>query len=479
MTALHAPIPAERSDEKLSQALADFVHASRSRVLPADVLHSTHRAFVNWLACALGAVGDKSVQAVLRFASAVSGKSQASVIGLDKRLDVVNAALVNGVSANALDYDDMHVPTLIHPTGAVVPAALALAEQRHASGATLVAAIATGIEVECRLGHALFPRHYDIGWHITATMGTVGAAAAGSVILGLDAARTAHAFGLAATQASGLRAMLPNPCKSFNIGKAAAGGVLSVLLAEAGFDSEPDVFEAKFGLFDVFGWPDDASVVTRDLGARYLVSEISLKPYPCGVVIHPVIDACLELAQVHALVPAKIRKITITVHPRTIELAGRQHPESALTGRFSFFHAAALALVKRSAGLATFDAADVNDPALVALRTCMVAIADPQLLPRQARVQIELTDGTRVERMVEHPSGSPARPLTDAQLKQKYVELATRAMNADSAERLFEVCMQLDRLPDVAELSRYWPREESNKGATPPLINPLHQRRLI
>jgi 2-methylcitrate dehydratase PrpD len=302
----------------------------------------------------------------------------------------------------------------------------------------------------------LFPQHYDSGWHITATLGTLGAAAAGSVILGLDAARTAHAFGLAATQSSGLRAMLPNPCKSFNIGRAAASGTLAVLLAAAGFDSEPDVLEARFGVFDVFGWPDDPAAVVRDLGAHYLVSDISLKPYPCGVVIHPIIDACLELGATHALSPAHMRRITITTHPRTIELAGRRHPSSAIEGRFSFFHAAALALTRRSAGLATFDASDVGDPALATLRNCMVAVPDPHLLPRQARVQIELTDGTTVEQQVDHPSGSPARPLDDAQLRRKFIELATRTMESAAAERLYEVCMQLDQLPDVADLARHW-----------------------
>ncbi len=443
--------------------LAEFVYASSSRALPPDALHATRRAFTNWLACALGASTDASVQAALQVATSLSGKAQASVIGRGERLDVVNAALVNGIGANALDYDDMHVPTLIHPTGAVVAAALALGEHRHVSGATLVAAIATGIEIECRLGLALFPKHYDSGWHITATLGTLGAAAAGSVILGLDAARTAHAFGLAATQSSGLRAMLPNPCKSFNIGRAAAAGTLAALLAEVGFDSAPNVFEAKFGLFDVYGWPDDPAALVRDLGAHYLVSEISLKPYPCGVVIHPVIDACLELANAHALAPANIRQITITVHPRTIELAGRRHPESAIEGRFSFFHAAALALSRRSAGLATFDAADVGDPALAALRNCMVAVADAHLLPRQARVQIELKDGTTVEQQVDHPRGSPTRPLDDARLGQKFAELATRAMESAAAGRLYDVCMQLDRLPDVAEIARQWAPQATHR----------------
>ena len=451
-----AAVPsAPSAPAEVSAALAAFISTARHRALPSAVTVATQRAFANWMACALGATADHDVAAALQVASALSGAAQASVIGRSGRLDVVNAALVNGIAANALDYDDMHVPTLIHPTGAVVAAALALGESRRVSGTVLLAAVATGIEVECRLGLALFPQHYDSGWHSTATLGTLGAAAAGAVVLGLDAKRTAHALGMAATQAGGLRAMLSNPCKSFNIGKAASAGVLSVLFAETGFDSEPRALEAKFGLFDVFGWPAEPAAIVRELGTRYLTDEVSLKPYPCGVVIHPVIDACLELAQAHDLAPGQLRKITITVHPRTIELAGRQHPASAITGRFSFFHAAALAFVKREAGLAVFEAADVNDPALAALRGRMTGVADPALQPRQARVRIELEDGRTLEQAIDHPSGSPARPLTDAQLQAKFLELAARAAPARGRE-LFEACLHLERLQDVADLRHHW-----------------------
>ncbi len=439
----------------LTAAFARFISTARDRALPPEVAQATHRGFANWMACALGAAGDRDVAAALRVAAALGGAPQASVIGRTDRLDVVNAALVNGIAANILDYDDMHVPTLIHPTGAVVAAALALGESRKVSGAVMEAAVATGIEVECRLGRALFPKHYDTGWHSTATLGTLGAAAAGAVVLGLDATRTAHALGMAATQAGGLRAMLPTPCKSFNIGKTASAGVLAVLFAEAGFDSEPRALEAKFGLFDVFGWPDDPAAITQDLGTRYLTAEVSLKPYPCGVVIHPVIDACLELARMHDLAPAHIRKVVITVHPRTIELAGRQHPDTAIKGRFSFFHAAALAFVKRSAGLAVFEGADVNDPALATLRGRMTAVADQQLQSRQARVRIELEDGRSLEQAVDHPSGSPAKPLTDAQLQAKFLELAARVAPVQG-QALFEACLHLERLQDVSALRRHW-----------------------
>jgi len=440
----------------VTEILAGFISSGAKAALPLPVQHVVRRAFANWLGCALGATGDPSLKPVLGVALGLGGAKQASIIGRSERIDAVNAALVNGFAANALDFDDMHVRTLIHPTGAVVAAALALAERDRAPGSLLLSAIAVGIEIECRLGLALFPGHYNAGWHITATLGTLGAAAAASTILQLDASRAAHALGIAATQAAGLRAMLDNPCKSFNIGRAAAAGTLSALLAEAGLDSAPDAIEAKFGLFDVFGRPADPGSVVRGLGASYLVSEISIKPYPCGVVIHPLIDACLGLSRERAVGPGDVRTISIAVHPRAVELAGRKHPDTAIGGRFSIYHAAALALARRSAGIAAFDAADVNDPQLAALRERMQVEADARLTPGQARVQIEFVNGTRTEQAVEFPSGSPERPLADAQLREKFLELAHRSMNDRAALGLFEACLSLERLADMTELRRHW-----------------------
>lgn len=438
-----------------SAALGEFIARARGVSLPAGVQGAASRAFANWLGCALGAARDDSARAVLEVARKLSGQEQASVVGHGDKLDVVNAALVNGVAANALDYDDMHTPTLIHPTGAVVAAALALGEDRGVDGTHLLAAIATGIEIECRLGLALFPAHYDAGWHITATLGTLGAAAAACVVIGLDPVRTQHALGIAATQAGGLRAMLSNPCKSFNIGKAASAGVMSALLAEAGLDSEPDVLEAKFGLFDVFGGRQNADAITGELGTRYMLPDVSLKPYPCGIVIHPLIDACLELASDRALSWTDVRRITAFVHPRAIELAGRQHPGNALAGRYSLQHAAAVALTRRSAGLAAFEA-DVNDAALVALRSRMTVEGELQLTPGQARVIVELNDGGCLEQAIDHPSGSPERPLTDAQLRGKFIELAKRAMDEHTTEQLYEQCLAVGEVADVGALRRHW-----------------------
>jgi len=447
--------PPEANADGATAALAAFVARSRGVPLPTSVEHAASRIFANWLGCALGAAADDSVRAVRTVARALSGREQASVLGHGERFDAVNAALVNGVAANALDYDDMHVPTLIHPSGPVVAAALALAEARGLGGEALLAAIVAGIEVECRLGLALFPQHYDAGFHITATLGTLGAAAASCVVLGLDASRTQYALGIAATQAGGLRAMLTNACKSFNIGKAAAAGALSALFAEAGLDSEPKVLEARFGLFDVFGAGAGTEALTQELGSRYALPQVSLKPYPCGVVIHPLIDACLAATRGEALRSEQVRALRAWVHPRAIELAGRQQPADAIGGRYSLQHAAALALTGRSAGLAAFDAADVNDPALVALRACMTLEPSPGLAPTQARIALELSDGSIREEAIDHPSGSPERPLDDAQLRAKFMELATRAVAESAARQAFELALGLKGVADVRDLTRH------------------------
>lgn len=444
------------SESDCTARLAGFVAHGRDRSRPRAVAAAATRAFANWVGCALGARSDPAVQAVGAMARSVGGRGASSLVGGDReRIDPVNAALVNGTAANALDYDDMHVPTLIHPTGPVVAAALAVAEQEGASGETLLCAIVAGIEVECRIGQAMFPAHYDAGWHITATAGTLGAAAAACSAMALGETQVRHAFGIAATTAGGLRSMLSNSCKSLNIGKAAAAGVSAALLARAGLDSDPGVLESRFGFLDVFAKGADAGCITAGLGDRYLVPEISLKPYPCGVVIHPVIDACIALAVPGDLPPTRVRAVRLQVSPRAAELADRPNPDTALAGRYSLQHAAALALAFGRAGLEAF-AVDVADPAVRAWRDRVVLAVDPALGAGEARAGLLLEDGTCVEHAVTEPSGSPGKPLSDAQLEAKFAELAARTIEPAAAHALFDASLHVDRLEDVRVLREYW-----------------------
>src|SRR5690606_37984314 len=215
----------------------------------------------------------------------------------------------------------------------------------------------------------------------------------------------------------GLRAMLPNEGKNLNVGRAAHAGVFGALLAEAGVGSAPAVFDETFGYFDVFAPRPAYRDSLGDLGRRFLLCDISIKPYPCGVVIHPVIDGCLAVAHRPGFRAEDVRAVEFLVHPRTAVLAAKQDPASAIASRFSLHHAAALALSFGAADFATFETADVADPALAALRRRMTVRESADLTQSQARVTVTLSDGSRVEETVERPTGGPGRPLTAEQLR--------------------------------------------------------------
>jgi len=442
----------EAAEGGLTGLIANFIAGYDSAVAPQDVRNHAARAFANWFACAIGGSQDESVSKLLAVVGNGDTRQQASVLGRNRRLDMANAAFANAFASNALDFDDMHVPTLIHPTGPVVAAALAVAEYRHASGKALLDAILIGIEVELHIGECLFPGHYDMGWHITATAGVLGAAASACALLNLNRKQIEHALAIAATQAGGLRAMLPNECKNLNVGKAAHGGVFAALLAELGLTSAPAVFDEAFGYFSVFAPNEGYRETLRALGRRHLISGISLKPYPCGVVIHPVIDACINISHHRDFHCSAIRAIEIFVHPRTAVLAEKQDPASVITSRFSLHHAAALALTHGAADFETFEGADIADARLVRLRQLITVHRSPELTATQSRVVVDLGDLGKIDEFVTQATGGPEKPLSTEQLKQKFVQLCRMSMDAIAAERLFERCLSFSELSDVSAL---------------------------
>lgn len=224
----------------------------------------------------------------------------------------------------------------------------------------------------------------------------------------------------------------------------------AALLAEAGITSAPAVFDEPFGFFGVFPPFENHRELLAELGTRFLSAEISLKPYPCGVVIHPAIDGCIAIAGQPGFDAASVQSVDIFVHPRTAVLAEKQDPSSAITSRFSLHHAAALALTYGNADFDTFETADVADPALAALRRRMQVHRDEALPQTQARLAVTFADGTREEEFVTKATGGPDNPLSDAQLERKFVQLCGRAMDEGAARALYVRCIALGDEPDVA-----------------------------
>jgi len=437
----------------ITRTLASYLVDGEYGDLPAAVRHEACRALLNWLGCAIGGSRHQTVECALAAVRSFSGPVQAGVLGRGDRLDILHAALVNGISSHVLDFDDTHARA-IHPSAPVLPALLAYAEWRAVSGKDLVNAFVLGVEAEERVGLSVFPEHYNIGWHITGTAGVFGAAAAVGKLLGLTKQQMRWALGIAATQSAGLREMFGTMCKSLHPGRAAQNGMTAALLAEKNFNSSDRAIEAARGFANVTSTRFDPRVITEGLGERYEILSNMYKPYACGLVVHAAIDGCIELARGHALVPEQIARVELTVSPLVLELTAKRNPQSGLEGKFSVFHAAAVGIIHHAAGEAQFSDEVVRDPRVAALRERVAAIEDRAMGRTEARVTIVLEDGRRLSRHVAHALGTLERPMSDADLEAKFRSLVGGILPEQRIAALIAACWALESLPDAGEIAR-------------------------
>jgi 2-methylcitrate dehydratase PrpD len=375
------------------------------------------------------------------------------VLGRSERLDILNAALLNGISAHVLDFDDTHARA-IHPSAPVLPALLAYAEWRKVTGAELVHAFVLGVETEERIGLSVFPEHYEAGWHITGTAGVFGAAAAAGKLLGLDEQRMAWALGIAATQSAGLQEMFGSDCKSLHPGRASQNGLGAALLAARGFTSSERAIEAPRGFAHVLSTKFDSKVITDGLGERFELLSNMYKPYACGLVVHAAIDGCITLSRENGLAPDAIEAVELTVSPLVQRLTGNANPQTGLEGKFSIYHAVSAAIVHGAAGEAQFSDACVRDPRVVALRKRVSLREDSAIGRTEARVTIRARDGRVLALHVEHALGTLARPMSDADLEAKFRGLAQEALPSAQAEEIIKLCWRVAALEDAGALAR-------------------------
>jgi 2-methylcitrate dehydratase PrpD len=394
------------------------------------------------------------VTAALAAFTPFSGPPQAGILGRTERLDIMHAALINGISSHVLDYDDTHLRTIIHPAGPVAPAILAWSEYKPVSGQEFLHALIVGIEVECRIGNAVYPAHYDAGWHITGTTGVFGAAAATGILLGLSEQQMIWALSLAAVQPVGLREMFGSMTKSFHPGRAAQNGLESALLASKNFTSSDHPLEAKSGWANVLSSARNYSEITGKLGETWQVSLNTYKPFACGIVMHPTIDGCIQLSHEQHVTAEQVESIELQVHPLVLELTGKKAPETGLDGKFSIYHAAAVALVEQAGGEQQFTDRAVRVPATVALRQRVNTTIDRTLAEDQVRIRITLKDGRTLDKFVEHAVGSLKHPMSDSDLERKFSGLADGILPADQTRQVMDLCWKVGKLPDAATIAR-------------------------
>jgi len=450
--ARNTQVAADHNAPPISQALARFVATHPSRGWSDAVDHEAHRTFMNWAGCAAGAAEHEAMHAALAAIQMLQPAPQSTVLGRAEKVDMAGAALLNGISSHTFDFDDTHLKTIIHPAGPVASAALALAEHLGLSGRQLIDALVLGIDVSCRMGNLVYPEHYDRGWHITGSTGTLGAAAACARLLGLDEQKTLMALGIAASQPVGLREQFGTMTKPFHPGAAARAGLLSALMASHGYTSSPRSLEAPRGFAQVVSTKCAWNEATDELGERFEISFNTYKPFACGIVIHPSIDAAVQLRE-QGVRAEEVERIELKVHSLVLELTGKKEPADGLQGKFSVYHGVSAGLIFGRAGEPEYADEIVNREDVVALRRKVVATVVDDIDEASVDMAAVLRDGRRVHVFVEHAIGSLHRPMSDAALDAKFHSQSDEVLGAARSSELIAACWKLGELAYVRELT--------------------------
>jgi len=406
-------------------------------VVDADARHAARRTLANAVGLIVCAAQADAVRIAAAVVLASPGAPDATMPGRAGRMSAALAAFLGGIAAHYEDFDDTHLRTVAHPGAVVPPAVLALAQAIGADWHATLDAVAVGVEAMLRVGDGMSPDHLDRGWHVTATTGHLGAAAGCARLLGLDAPATAHAMGLALVTATGTQTVLGTMAKPFHPGRAARDGLEAALLAARGWQAPSGALEGDVGFASAHSTQPDLGRMIGELGIRWELASNAFKPYACGIVAHPSIDAGIAL---RALVPDPddIATVELEVNPFTLTAMGLAEPGPGLEGKFSVHHATAVGYLVGRAGPDEFIDARVLDPAVISLRR-RLRFTPIERIPRDAVDVVATTRDGAVHRFsIEHATGSVDRPMTDAQLRAKATAEIARTLSTDAAHALAE-----------------------------------------
>jgi 2-methylcitrate dehydratase PrpD len=443
------------TEEKLSRFIVDFPVEG----IPPEILQLGKRLLISHLAVAIFSSREPALGILLDLYKEEGGRRRASILGTGIRTNLLNAALANGFLGHFEDFDDTHLATSIHAGSAVLPAALAIGESLGVHGGKFLAAGVIGIEVACRIGNTIYPHAREAAeiWHRTSFFGVFGAAAAAARLLGLAPPEIEHALGIAGSQVQGLQETFGSMTKPLQAGRAAQNGLLAALLAQRGLTSitaeSLGILEGDRGLAVAMADGYDIAEVTKDLGIRWHLPDIAIKPHACGQANHTLIDSMLALREKLGVEAETVKKVDARLGQTVGPIATRRHPEKGLEGKFSYQHGMSVALVFGNAYPQQFTDAKVNDPVIRGLRDRIDVVEDRSLPRRTAVVTMTLEDGRTYTVRTDHSVGTPGNPMTDDQIEAKFRTLAGEVLPQENVDRAIELLWSLERARSMRPLA--------------------------
>jgi len=438
-----------------SQSIANYVFESSGNEMSPAVLHEAKRSLINYFSVAFAAGKDEAITKAISVLGRFSANHAATILGRNLNTDILNAAALNAMAANVFDFDDTHIPTIIHPTAPVASAILALSQTQKISGNDFLRALILGMEIECRIGNAISPAHYSRGWHITSTCGVFGSAMAAGKLLHLTAEQLNWALGSASAQASGLVETLGTMSKSMSVGNAARNGLLSAILAECDFSGPDFPLDGERGFLRVFGENPRLESLTEGLGFEWELLNNTYKPYPCGVVLNPVIQACLGLHNLFNSLGADVQAleyIELTGNPLLRQRTDRPNIRTGRESQVSAQHAVGVCLLRGRAGLLEFSNEAVADLEVVAIGKKLRFIDDDSMNVDAVKVAFKVKNQAAALIEISHAKGSLADPLTDSDLECKLRELAAYGKPGYQTQTLIDQIWAIEQMDDVGQL---------------------------
>lgn len=452
------------SDSLVTDAVVEFVLGTEYEDVPEDVRVIMRRCFVDGAGLMVAGSTEESGRIIQNYLREIGGEPEARVFGTSMVVPAHLAALANGVAGHAMDYDDTQLSSypdrvyglLTHPTCPVMPAAFALAEALGATGQELLAAFALGFEVECKVAEAIRPDHYVKGFHSTGTIGAIGAATAAAKLMGLDERQLRMCYGIVCSESAGLRANFGTMTKPYHCGRAAENGVVAARLAAGGYSADPAIFDGRWGFFQIMGGGRDEDHIVGKLGAPWSAVDpgVSIKPYPCGSLSHPAMDAARDLILENDVRPEQVRELRFGTTSRVLEPLRYAEPQNELEAKFSLQFGFAALLLERAAGIAQYRDEVVRRPDVVEMMKKVRAFMDEDIEAQgyaliRGRVEIELEDGTVHEKMSEISRGTPQRPMDREELFGKFTECAGLAYESDQIALIEAMLYKTDTLENI------------------------------
>ena len=452
------------SDSLVTDAVVEFVLGTEYEDVPEDVRVIMRRCFVDGAGLMVAGSTEESGRIIQNYLREIGGEPEARVFGTSMVAPAHLAALANGVAGHAMDYDDTQLSSypdrvyglLTHPTCPVMPAAFALAEALGATGQELLAAFALGFEVECKVAEAIRPDHYVKGFHSTGTIGAIGAATAAAKLMGLDERQLRMCYGIVCSESAGLRANFGTMTKPYHCGRAAENGVVAARLAAGGYSADPAIFDGRWGFFQIMGGGRDEDHIVGKLGAPWSAVDpgVSIKPYPCGSLSHPAMDAARDLILENDVRPEQVRELRFGTTSRVLEPLRYAEPQNELEAKFSLQFGFAALLLERAAGIAQYRDEVVRRPDVVEMMKKVRAFMDEDIEAQgyaliRGRVEIELEDGTVHEKMSEISRGTPQRPMDREELFGKFTECAGLAYESDQIALIEAMLYKTDTLENI------------------------------